>query len=116
MTIGVALLAWVLVFDKVLSAQYPLWLAGLVSIAVCRRDSPLRVVVLPTAAVLLLTQLVYPLSIQGLIGTSDVRPVLVVVVRAVLLVLIACLAVRAAWRLGHDEGPAAVKTRPARAG
>ena len=98
--LAVVLMAGVLVFDKVLSAQYPLWLAGLVCLSLCRPDSPLRATLAPLAGLLVLTQLVYPLSIQTLTLTTEPLPVLLLAARDVLLVVVLVIAARAAWRLG----------------
>ena len=102
-TLAVLLLAGVLVFDKVLSAQYPLWLAGLLCLSLCRPDSPLRPAVAPLAALLVLTQAVYPLAIQTLTTTTEPAPVLLLAARDVLLVLVAWIAARAAWGLGSEQ-------------
>ena len=103
--VAVALMAGVLVFDKVLSAQYPLWLAGLVALSLCRPDSPLRPTVAPLLGLLVLTQAVYPLAIQTLTTTTEPRPVLLLAARDLLLVVVAGLATRAAWRLGSPQRP-----------
>ena len=102
-TLAVFLMTGFLVFNKVLSAQYPLWLAGLVCVALCSPRSPLRVVVPPLAGVLLLTQLLYPLSISTFVTTPARGPVVVVVLRAVLLLVVLALAARACWRLGSEQ-------------
>jgi hypothetical protein len=102
-TLSVLLMSGILVFDKVLSAQYPLWLAGLVCLALCRPGSPLRVVVAPVLGVLVLTQLLYPLSIQTLVNTPDRYPVLLLQARAVLLVVVVALAAQACWLLGSEQ-------------
>ena len=101
--LAVLLVAGFLVFNKVLSAQYPLWLAGLVCLSLCRPDSPLRVLVAPLCGVLLLTQLLYPLWISTFVTTPARGPVVLVVVRAVLLLVVLGLAARACWRLGSEQ-------------
>ena len=101
--LAVLLMAGVLVFDKVLSAQYPLWLAGLVCLSLCRPDSPLRASVAPLAGLLVLTQLVYPLSIQTLTLTTRPGPVLLLAARDLLLLVVLVVAARAAWRLGSEQ-------------
>ncbi len=106
--LAVLVVAGVLVFDKVLSAQYPLWLTGLVALALCTPGSPLRAAAAPLCGVLLLTQLVYPLSVQDLLA-GDWAPVLLLAVRDVLLVVVAVLAGRAAW---STRPPADVVDRP----
>ena len=103
--LAVTLVVGVLVFDKVLSAQYPLWPAGLVALSLCRPDSPLRPTVPPLLGLLVLTQAVYPLSIQTLTTTTEPRPVLLLAARDLLLLLVAALATRAAWRLGSVQRP-----------
>lgn len=100
-------MAGVLVFDKVLSAQYPLWLAGLVCLALCRPGSPLRGTVAPLCGLLALTQLVYPLSISTLVSTTDLRPMVLLAARDLLLVVVVALAARAAWRLSSGARAAA---------
>lgn len=62
------LVAGLLCFDKVLSAQYPLWLAGLICLGLCTRGRTLLPTVPLLCLVLLTTQLVYPLLIQDLVG------------------------------------------------
>lgn len=101
--LAVLLMAGVLVFDKVLSAQYPLWLAGLVCLSLCRPDSPLRASVAPLAGLLVLTQLVYPLSIQTLTLTTRPGPVLLLAARDLLLLVVLVVAARAAWQLGSEQ-------------
>jgi hypothetical protein len=64
--LGVLLMAGVLVFDKVLSAQYPIWLTGLLAVSLCSPRSPLRHTLPLFVAVLIFTQVVYPLTIQDL--------------------------------------------------
>lgn len=105
--VAVFLVAGVLVFDKVLSAQYPLWLTGLVALALCSPRSGLRSTVPPLLGVLLLTHLVYPLAVQDLLAGAQ-APVLVLLVRDVLLVVVAGLAAAVAWR-SEDEVPADVQ-------
>ena len=107
--VAVFLVAGVLCFDKVLSAQYPLWLTGLVALALCTPGSRLRPVVAPLLGLLLLTQLVYPLAIQDLLAGQQ-APVLLLVVRDLLLVVVALLAAVAAWR-SEDEVPVDVQDR-----
>lgn len=102
-TLSVLLIAGFLVFNKVLSAQYPLWLAGLVCLALCRPGSPLRVTVAPLCGVLLLTQLVYPLSISTLVTTPARGPVVLLIARALLLLAFTGLAARACWQLGSEQ-------------
>lgn len=102
-TLAVLLLAGVLVFDKVLSAQYPLWLAGLVCLSLCRPDSPLRATALPLLGLLVLTQAVYPLRIQSLLTTTEPEVVLLLAARDLLLLGVAALAARACWRLGSEQ-------------
>lgn len=98
--LAVVLVSGVLVFDKVLSAQYPLWLVGLVALALCQPHSPLRRTVVPLAGVLLLTQYVYPLAIQDLLA-ARLAPVLVLTLRDALLLLVLVQAVGAGRRLGR---------------
>lgn len=98
------LLAGVLVFDKVLSAQYPLWLVGLVALSLADRRSPLRPTVLPLAALLLLTQAVYPLSFSTLVTTTDATPVLLLAARDLLLLVVVTQLARACWRLEQRVG------------
>ncbi len=102
-TLAVFLMTGFLVFNKVLSAQYPLWLAGLVCLALCRPGSPLRTTVAPLCGVLLLTQLLYPLSISTFVTTPARGPVIVVLLRAALLLVVLVLAARACWRLGSEQ-------------
>ena len=96
--LAVLLVAGVLLCDKVLSAQYPLWLAGLLAVALAGRASPLRAAALPLCGALALTQAVYPLAIQDLLA-GRLRPVLLLGLRDLLLLVVAALAARAAWRL-----------------
>jgi hypothetical protein len=102
-TLAVFLMTGFLIFNKVLSAQYPLWLAGLVCLALCRPGSPLRSTVAPLCGVLLLTQLLYPLSISTFVTTPDRGPVTVALLRAVLLLVVLGLAAQACWRLGSEQ-------------
>lgn len=102
-TLAVLLMTGFLVFNKVLSAQYPLWLAGLVCLALCRPRSPLRTTIAPLCGVLLLTQLLYPLSISTFVTTPDRGPVTVALLRAALLLVVLALAARACWRLGSEQ-------------
>jgi hypothetical protein len=97
--LAVVLLSGVLVFDKVLSAQYPLWVAGLLALALCRPRSPLRRTVIPLVGLLLLTQYVYPLAIQDLLARRS-APVLALALRDALLLVVLAQAVVAARRLG----------------
>ncbi len=111
--VAVFLVAGLLVFDKVLSAQYPLWLTGLLALALCTPRSRLRAAVAPLVAVLVLTQLVYPLAVQDLVK-GDQAPVLVLLVRDVLLVVVAVVAAVAAWSGdagSEDEVPVDVQDR-----
>lgn len=61
------MVAGLLCFDKVLSAQYPLWLAGLICLGLCTRQRTLLPTVPLLCLVLVLTQLVYPLLIQDVV-------------------------------------------------
>jgi hypothetical protein len=109
--LAVALMTGVLVTDKVLSPQYPVWVAGLVALALCWPDSPLRDAVLPLGAALLLTQLVYPLTFSDLLDGAA-GPVRLLAARDVLLVVVLAQASWAAWRMGSvDPPPAAVDQR-----
>ena len=98
------------IFNKVLSPQYPVWLMGLLALALCWRDSPLRPAVLPLAGALVLTQLVYPVYFQDLLAGA-VLPVQLLAARDALLVVVFVLAIVAAWGLGsrpaasEDEVP-----------
>ncbi len=102
--LAVVLLSGVLVFDKVLSAQYPLWLAGLIALALCRPRSPLRPTVVPLGGLLLLTHYVYPLAIQDLLAGRS-APVLALALRDALLLVVLAQAVAAARRLGRVRPP-----------
>ena len=115
--LAVLLMSGVLAFDKVLSAQYPLWLAGLLALALCTPGSPLRAAVAPLCGLLLLTQLVYPLAIQDLVA-GELAPVVLLAVRDALLVVVAVVAGVAAWEAGsageagsEDEVPVDEKHR-----
>lgn len=77
--------AGLLVFDKVLSAQYPLWLVGLVAVGASTRRAPLRTTIPLVCLLLVLTQLVYPLLIDDLVAMQP-RGVLVLTARALCLV------------------------------
>lgn len=112
--LAVVLMVGFLLFDKVLSAQYPLWIAGLVAVALCWRESPLCDAVLPMCGVLLLTQLVYPVYFQDLVNRADPLPVRLLVARDVLLLVVFLQATWAAHRLGRtseDEVPVHVEDR-----
>lgn len=113
--LAVVLMVGFLLFDKVLSAQYPLWIAGLVAVGLCWRDSPLRDTVLPMCGLLLLTQLVYPVYFQDLVNRTDVLPVQLLVARDLLLLVVFVQTTWAAWRLGsrrsEDEVPVDVEDR-----
>lgn len=102
--LAVVLVAGFLIFNKVLSPQYPVWLMGLVALALCWRGSPLRDVVLPLSGALVLTQLVYPLRFQDLLA-GEPWPVRLLAARDVLLVLVFLQAAWIAWRLGRAEPP-----------
>lgn len=103
--LATVLLTGVLVVDKVLSAQYPLWLAGVVAVGLTVPRSPLRVLVAPLLGVLVLTHAVYPLAIQDLLAGA-VQPVVLLAARDLLLVVVLVLGVRAAWQLpSEDEVP-----------
>ena len=114
--LAVLLVSGVLLFDKVLSAQYPVWLAGLVALALCRPRSPLRAAVPPLLGVLVLTHLVYPLAVQDLLA-GRAAPAALLAVRDALLVVLVVVAARAAWRSrddrdgSEDEVPADVQQR-----
>jgi hypothetical protein len=115
--LAVALMTGFLLFDKVLSAQYPIWIAGLVAVGLCWRESPLRDTVVPMVGVLLLTQLVYPGLFKDLVERTDPLPVQLLAARDVLLVVVFVQATWAAWRLGgaaapsEDEVPVDVQDR-----
>lgn len=115
--LGVVLMTGFLLFDKVLSAQYPLWIAGLVALALCWPNSPLRPVVLPLCGVLLLTQLVYPIYFQDLVNRADPLPVRFLQARDALLIVVFLEAAWVAYRLGRvpevseDEVPVHVEDR-----
>lgn len=91
-------LAALLCFDKVLSAQYPLWLAGPIALELCTERSRLRPAVPLLCAVLLLTQLVYPLLIQDLV-TIRSRALVAVSVRDLALTALTAQLAVLAWRL-----------------
>ena len=113
--LAVVLMTGFLLFDKVLSAQYPVWIAGLVALGLCWRDSPLRDTVLPMAVLLLLTQLVYPVYFADLVNRTDPLPVQLLAARDLLLLVVFAQATWAAWRLGsatsEDEEPVHVEDR-----
>jgi hypothetical protein len=115
--LSVVLMTGFLLFDKVLSAQYPIWLAGLVALGLCWRESPLRDAVVPMLGLLLLTQLVYPVWFQDLVNRADPLPVQLLAARDVLLLVVFLQAGWAAWRLGsaparsEDEVPVDVQDR-----
>ena len=116
--LAVVLMTGFLLFDKVLSAQYPLWIAGLVALALCWPQSPLRDAVPPLCVVLLLTQLVYPVFFQDLVNRTDPLPLRLLVARDVLLLVVFLQAAWAAHRLGRagaaaseDEVPVDVEDR-----
>jgi hypothetical protein len=111
--LAVVLMSGVLVFDKVLSAQYPLWLAGVLAVALCWRGSDLLPAVVPMVGLLLLTQYVYPLAIQDLLAGQR-APVLALAARDLLLLVVLAVAVRAAWRL--QPAPASGGPEPAGVG
>ena len=98
--LALVLMTGFLLFDKVLSAQYPLWLAGLLAVALCWPRSPLRACVLPLAGVLVLTQAVYPMTFQDLLA-GEPAPVYVLLLRDLLLVVVFAQATWAACRLGR---------------
>jgi hypothetical protein len=102
--LAVLLVSGLLVFDKVLSAQYPLWVTGLVALALCTPGSALRAAVPPLVGVLLLTQLVYPLAIQDLTAGHP-TPVLLLALRDLLLVGVAVVAAVAWWRESASGAP-----------
>lgn len=116
--LAVVLMAGFLVFNKVLSPQYPVWLMGLVALALCWPRSPLRDTVLPLAGALVLTQLVYPISFTDLLDGAA-GPVRLLAARDALLIVVFAQATWAAWRLGRplplpaseDEVPAHVEDR-----
>ena len=68
LTISVFALSGLLCVDKVLSAQYPLWLAGVFALSLCSRASPLLPAVPLLLALMGTTQLLYPLAIQDLVA------------------------------------------------
>ena len=117
----VVLMTGFLLFDKVLSAQYPLWIAGLVALSLCWPASPLRRTVVPLSGLLLLTQLVYPVYFQDLVNRVDPLPVYLLVVRDLLLLVVFLQATRAAYLMGgirsrrslssEDEVPVHVQHR-----
>ncbi|MBK5307834.1 MAG: DUF2029 domain-containing protein [Frankiaceae bacterium] len=95
--LAAVLVAGLLCVNKVLSAQYPLWLAGLIALGLCTRQRTLLPAVPLLCALLVLTQLVYPLLILD-ITAVQARGVVVLALRdAVLLALTAQLAVLG-WR------------------
>ena len=102
--LALVLMTGFLLFDKVLSAQYPLWLAGLTALALCWPGSPVRASVLPLCGVLVLTQAVYPMTFQDLLA-GEARPVHYLLVRDLLLVVVLAQATWVAWRLGPRAAP-----------
>lgn len=114
--LAVVLVAGFLIFNKVLSPQYPVWLMGLVALALCWPRSPLRDTVLPLAGALVLTQLVYPISFKDLLDGAA-EPVRLLAARDLLLVVVFAQATWAAWTLGRptpaseEEVPAHVEDR-----
>lgn len=108
--LAVVLVAGFLIFNKVLSPQYPVWLMGLVALALCWRGSPLREVVLPLSVALVLTQLVYPVRFQDLLA-GEAWPVRLLAARDVLLIVVFLQAAWIAWRLGRAEPPAPSEDR-----
>jgi hypothetical protein len=100
--LAVVLIAGFLIFNKVLSPQYPVWLMGLVALGLCWRGSPLRDLVLPLSGALLLTQLVYPMRFQDLLA-GEHWPVRLLAARDALLVLVFLQATWIAWRLGRAD-------------
>ncbi|MCA1710985.1 MAG: glycosyltransferase 87 family protein [Actinobacteria bacterium] len=102
LALAVLLVAGLLCFDKVLSAQYPLWLAGLFAVGLCFPRSRLLPAVPLLAGVLVTTQLLYPLLIQDLVAVHD-RAVAVAVVRDVLLLALTVQLGVLAWRSTGSE-------------
>lgn len=113
-SLAALLMAGVLIFDKVLSPQYPLWLAGLICLGLCRPGSPLEPTVAPLVGLLALTQLVYPLRYADFVELAAVRPALLLAARDVLLVVVFAVLLRACWRLtGVVAAPAEAPGEPA---
>ena len=111
--VSAALLAGLLCVDKVLSAQYPLWLAGLVALGLCTRQQTLRPAVPLLGVLLLLTQLVYPLLIQDIV-TGRTRGVVVLTVRDLVLLALTAQLAALAWRATAvpQQAPAPVVGEP----
>jgi hypothetical protein len=86
------------VTGKVLSPQYVIWLLALLAAALCRRGSPLGVPAAIVAGCGVLGQYVYPAYYIDLVNGDGLPVVVVLVLRNVLLLVAAALAVRALWR------------------
>jgi hypothetical protein len=90
--IALLLVAAILIFNRVLSPQYLLWLLATVALAVDRASDPARLMAW-TALALVATQVVFPFKFAA-VGVGTTMGVLVVFVHALVLLAVAAIIMR----------------------
>ncbi|KQO95838.1 glycosyltransferase 87 family protein [Leifsonia sp. Leaf264] len=103
LTGALALATAFIVFDKVGSPQYMLWLAPIVVVGIAQLGRAWRVPTVLLTAIAVATTLVFPLFYLQLIDL-DPGAATVLGVRNLLLVVLLGWTVRELWRLGRDGG------------
>ena len=98
---ALALVSTMIVFNKVGSPQFMLWLVAVVSVGVAMSGRKWAVPALSIAAISILTTLVYPLLYMQLITALNPGAALLLTVRNALLVVLLCWALVALYRMAR---------------
>jgi hypothetical protein len=96
--LSLAIVLGLLVFNKVGSPQFVLWLAAPIVLGVATRGREFRTFAVLGLVIAALTQLIYPFGYDALLRLNPAM-LLVLTARNVLLVVVFALAVRSLWRL-----------------
>jgi hypothetical protein len=96
--LSLAIVLGLLVFNKVGSPQFVLWLAAPIVLGVATRGREFRTFAVLGLVIAALTQLIYPFGYDALLALNPAM-LLVLTVRNTLLVVVFALAVRALWQL-----------------
>jgi hypothetical protein len=108
--LSLAIVLGLLVFNKVGSPQFVLWLAAPIVLGVATRGREFRTFAVLGLVIAALTQLIYPFGYDALLALNPAM-LLVLTVRNTLLVVVFALAVRALWQL-RRASPAASPALP----